>query len=229
MRTGQEYTTVDSEQPKNCNNKDQHMAKQKTREANTSRSAPKKRYSHNHFARANYFVLVRLFIFHTVDDDVMVGVPQVNEASVCRVHIHMPVKEHWKSKHKPHWDVEEERDFEAANLGLGVSEALRAGRPEDWTDTSEGKVRKLGADGTLLQESHRVAILEDAAQGQDQKMEVQDLVVNCGEHDSLYGQDTAKGSMGKVIDDTQKQVDEDIRRVGLGLASSPPHLGSPRM
>ena len=136
MRTGQAYTTVDSEQPKNCNKKDQHVATQKTREANTSRSVPKKRYSHNHFARTNYFVFDRRFIFYTVDDDVMAVVPQVNEASVCKIHIHMPVKEHWKSKHKPHWDVEEEREFEAANPGPGISDALRAGRPGDWTDPS---------------------------------------------------------------------------------------------
>ena len=134
------------------------MAKQKTREANTSRSVPKKRYSLNHFARTKFFVIGRHFIFYTVDDDVMIVVPQANEASVCRIHIHMPVKEHWKSKHKPHRDVEEEREFEAANPGPGIREALRAGRPEDWTDPSEGKVRKPGADGALFQESRRIDV-----------------------------------------------------------------------
>ena len=50
-RTGQELLTSSSEQPKNCKIKDLYEAKEKTREANTSRSGPQNHYSRivNHF------------------------------------------------------------------------------------------------------------------------------------------------------------------------------------
>ena len=88
--------------------------------------------------------MIAFFIFSIADDVVIAFEPLIFEGSVCKIHIHIPVNELLKTKHKPHWDVKEEREFEAANPGPGICEALKLGRPDDWTDPSEHKKERLG-------------------------------------------------------------------------------------
>ena len=131
---GQKLSLLNLAQPKNCTKEDLKKAKQKTREANTSRSGPKNRYCHNHFVCARFFILC------LVDDDIINVEPLAFEDSVFDLHIHIPASDLPKTKHKPQWDVKDEREFEAANPGPADDSGPLQGSKDLWDYDKEGQL-----------------------------------------------------------------------------------------
>ena len=174
-RTGQKFIMLNFVQPKNCNTKDLKEAKEKTRDANTSRSVPKKRYSRNHFDKCSFIGVGRFsmpFMFALLESGRGEVGSHLAKISVKAFHIHILIDKRLKDMHTPPWDIKQEREHEAANPGPSIAEALKEGRQDDWSDPSEMKIRLPGGDRDQMEKSHDVTVLGDVALDMDMAAEV---------------------------------------------------------